>query len=86
MSSMPLTKLNLNTTGVIKEINCKKSVKRRLLDLGLIPNIIASLGQTLKHLKHLIQISLSTDFSFEFIHPEGQFFSHIPQEIHFSVI
>ena len=38
MSSMPLTKLNLNTTGVIKEINCKKSVKRRLLDLGLIPN------------------------------------------------
>lgn len=38
MSSMPLTKLKLNTTGVIKEINCKKSVKRRLLDLGLIPN------------------------------------------------
>ena len=38
MSSIPLTKLKLNTTGVIKEINCKKSVKRRLLDLGLIPN------------------------------------------------
>lgn len=38
MSSMPLTKLRLNQTGIIKEINCKASVKRRLLDLGLIPN------------------------------------------------
>lgn len=38
MSSMPLTKLKLNQTGIIKEINCKSSVKRRLLDLGLIPN------------------------------------------------
>lgn len=38
MSSMPLTKLRLNQTGIIKEINCKTSVKRRLLDLGLIPN------------------------------------------------
>ena len=38
MSSMPLTKLRLNKTGIIKEINCKASVKRRLLDLGLIPN------------------------------------------------
>ena len=35
---MPLTKLRLNQTGIIKEINCKASVKRRLLDLGLIPN------------------------------------------------
>lgn len=38
MSSIPLTKLKLNQTGIIKEINCKASVKRRLLDLGLIPN------------------------------------------------
>ena len=38
MSSMPLTKLRLNQTGIIKEINCKASVKRRILDLGLIPN------------------------------------------------
>ena len=38
MSSMPLTKLRLNQTGIIKEINCNPSVKRRLLDLGLIPN------------------------------------------------
>ena len=38
MSSMPLTKLKLNQTGIIKEINCNPSVKRRLLDLGLIPN------------------------------------------------
>lgn len=38
MSSMPLTKLKINQTGIIKEINCKASVKRRLLDLGLIPN------------------------------------------------
>ena len=38
MSSMPLTKLRLNQTGIIKEINCKASVKRRLFDLGLIPN------------------------------------------------
>ena len=36
--TMPLTKLELGTAGYIKEINCKNSIKRRLLDLGLIPN------------------------------------------------
>ena len=38
METIPLTELNLNQTGIIKEINCKDSIKRRLLDLGLIPS------------------------------------------------
>lgn len=38
METIPLTKLKMHSTGVIKEINCKSSIKRRLLDLGLIPN------------------------------------------------
>lgn len=38
METMPLTKLNLNQIGYIKEINCNDSIKRRLLDLGLIAN------------------------------------------------
>lgn len=38
MKTLPLTKLELHSTGIIKEINCKSNIKRRLLDLGLIPN------------------------------------------------
>lgn len=38
METIPLTKLQLHQVGFIKEINCKNSIKRRLLDLGLIPN------------------------------------------------
>ena len=38
METIPLTKLKINTTGIIKEINCTSSIKRRLLDLGLVPN------------------------------------------------
>lgn len=38
METLPLTKLKLNSVGIIKEINCKSNIKRRLLDLGLIPN------------------------------------------------
>lgn len=38
METVPLTKLKLNQIGIIKEINCKSSIKRRLLDLGLIPS------------------------------------------------
>lgn len=38
METIPLTKLKLNQIGIIKEINCKNSIKRRLLDLGLIPS------------------------------------------------
>ena len=38
METIPLSKLKMNTFGYIKEINCEESVKRRLLDLGLIPN------------------------------------------------
>ena len=38
METIPLTKLELHSTGIIKEINCKSNIKRRLLDLGLIPN------------------------------------------------
>lgn len=35
---IPLTELGMNITGIIREINCDTSVKRRLLDLGLIAN------------------------------------------------
>lgn len=35
--TIPLTELELNITGIIREINCEASVKRRLFDLGLIP-------------------------------------------------
>ena len=38
MQTIPLSNLKLNSTGVIKEINCKSNIKRRLLDLGLIHN------------------------------------------------
>ena len=38
METTVLSKLALNTTGIIKEIKCNSSIKRRLLDLGLIPN------------------------------------------------
>ena len=38
MQTIPLSNLKLNSIGVIKEINCKSNIKRRLLDLGLIPN------------------------------------------------
>lgn len=40
METIPLTKLNLHSSGIIKEINCNNNVKRRLLDLGLIPTTI----------------------------------------------
>lgn len=33
---MTLNKLEINKTGYIKKLNCSESVKRRLLDLGLI--------------------------------------------------
>ena len=35
---MTLNELKLNETGFVKDINCSDTVKRRLLDLGLIPN------------------------------------------------
>ena len=38
METIPLSKLEINSTGIIKEINCSSNIKRRLLDLGLIPN------------------------------------------------
>lgn len=38
METISLTKLELGQTGFIKGINCRGSIKRRLLDLGLIPN------------------------------------------------
>lgn len=38
METIPLTNLKMHSTGFIKEINCKNTIKRRLLDLGLIPN------------------------------------------------
>ena len=38
MKTLPLTKLELYSTGIIKQVNCKNNIKRRVLDLGLIPN------------------------------------------------
>lgn len=38
MNTISLSNLKLNTCGYIKEINCNNSIKRRLLDLGLVPN------------------------------------------------
>ena len=32
-----LSELNLNQKGIVVDINCNSSIKRRLLDLGLIP-------------------------------------------------
>ena len=34
---MTLSELSLNKTGYIKDLKCGNGVKRRLLDLGLIP-------------------------------------------------
>ena len=36
--TIPLTDLPINITGIISKLNCNTNVKRRLLDLGLIPN------------------------------------------------
>lgn len=38
METIALNTLPLNTIGTIVEVNCNNSIKRRLLDLGLIPN------------------------------------------------
>ena len=38
MENIPLTQLELNEPGFIKEIKCKHSIKRRLFDLRLVPN------------------------------------------------
>lgn len=37
-NSFPLTNLNINSTATICDINCSDNIKRRLLDLGIIPN------------------------------------------------
>lgn len=33
---MDLKQLKINQSGIVKEINCKPNVKRRLMDIGLI--------------------------------------------------
>lgn len=38
MHEMSLNMLQLNEKGLIKEIDCNKEIKRRLMDLGLIKN------------------------------------------------
>lgn len=35
---IPLTSLELNNSGKIVSVECSRSIKRRLLDLGIIPN------------------------------------------------
>lgn len=34
---IPLTELKINTTAKIDHINCEEHIKRRFLDLGIIP-------------------------------------------------
>ena len=34
---MTLNELPLNKTGIVLELNCNTSIKRRFLDLGLVP-------------------------------------------------
>ena len=34
---IPLSKLPINQRGIIVELNCNSSIKRRLLDLGITP-------------------------------------------------
>lgn len=34
---IPLTDLNINSTGIIDHIDCSDHIKRRFLDLGIIP-------------------------------------------------
>ncbi len=38
METITLNTLPLDTIGTIVEVNCNNSIKRRLLDLGFIPN------------------------------------------------
>ena len=35
---IPLTSLNLNCTAKIDHLDCSEHIKRRFLDLGIIPN------------------------------------------------
>lgn len=35
---IPLTDLRMNTTAQIKQLLCAEHIKRRFLDLGIIPN------------------------------------------------
>lgn len=37
-NNIPLTNLKLNSTAKISDICCSENIKRRLLDLGIIPN------------------------------------------------
>lgn len=37
---MFLDKLSLNKCGIVKSVYCNPSIKRRLLDLGLVPGTI----------------------------------------------
>lgn len=36
-TTIPLTQLNLEVIGIIASLNCNENVKRRFLDLGIIP-------------------------------------------------
>lgn len=38
INAIPLTNLEIGSTAKIDSINCTSSIKRRLLDLGIIPN------------------------------------------------
>ena len=73
-----------------KRIAADAMIIRRLLKLnlvfsGIFPKFILPFGQISRHFRHLMHASLSTVFSFEFMHSEGQFFSHIPHEMHSSL-
>lgn len=35
---IPLHKLSINSSGIVKKLNSKGMIRRRMLDLGIIPN------------------------------------------------
>ena len=39
-STIPLTNLEINSTAKIDHINCSNNIKRRLLDLGIVPETL----------------------------------------------
>ena len=84
--SIPAFIIPPNTARAAAEIIKSLRFGLNLTLFSGIAYLIPDFGQTERHFKHFIQVSLSTVFSFEFIHPEGQLCSHVPQEIQISSI
>ena len=71
--------------AVIPVIISRRFGLNLISSFGFCPYLIPFLGHKSRHFKHLTQVSLSTFFSLEFIQPDGQFFSHIPQDTQLSL-